>query len=129
MTALTDHFGGEVFWCSAIGHPLTVLIEEIGPAEVSKFDRVLCVEQDVLRLDVSVDDWRVLVVQVLDCFNYFSDELSGDALREATLALEPGVDLALRCEFKDQVEGIIIFIVIEELDDVLVVKLVHDLYF
>jgi len=42
------------------------LVFEVAPAEVCDLEGVLA-EEDVLRLDVSVDDGGLLLVQVLDC--------------------------------------------------------------
>lgn len=67
------------------------------------------------------------MMQVLDSLNNLSDELCGNTLGKTTLALQTRVDLAFRGKFKDQVERIVVLIVIEKLDDVFVVQLVHNL--
>jgi len=60
-------------------------------------------------------------VQILDSLNDFSDELRGNALRESTLSLQAGVDLATGRELQNQIEGVIVFVVIVEFNDVLVI--------
>jgi len=68
-----------------------------------------------------MNNWRVLRVQILDSLNDFSDELRGNALRESTLSLQAGVDLATGRELQNQIEGVIVFVVIVEFNDVLVI--------
>ena len=68
-------------------------------------------------------------MQVLDSLYDLTNELSRDSFREPTFSFEAGVDLALRRELQNQVEGVVIFVVIEQLDNVLIVELVHDLDF
>ena len=129
MARLGDHLGCKVFWSTAIGHARPILVEEVGPAEVSYFHGALCVEQYVLGFDVSVYDWRVHRVQILDRGNNLAKILSGDTFGESSFPLEDRVDLAFWCKLQDEVEGIIILVVVVQLDDVLVVQFVHDLDF
>ena len=126
MAALPDHLGSQVLWSATVSHTFTVLIEEIRPPKVSQLDGVLSIEQYVFWLNISMNNWRVLRVQILHCLDNFSNELSGNTLREAALSFEASVDLAAGSEFQDEVEGVIIFIVIVKLYDILVVELVHD---
>ena len=121
MAALTNHLRSQILRRSTISHSFPILIEEVRPAEVCQLDGVLCVEQYILRLDIPMNNWRVLRVQVLDSLNDLTDELGCDAFAEATLALETRVDLALGCELQDQVEGVIILVVIEQFDHILVI--------
>ena len=55
--------------------------------------------------------------------------MSSDALGEAALPLQPRVDLAFWGELKDQIERVVVFVMIVQLHDVLVVQLVHDFNF
>ena len=66
-------------------------------------------------------------MQILDSLNDFSDELGSDSLGESALTLESGVNLALGGKLQDEIERVVILVVVKELHDVLVVKLVHDL--
>ena len=68
-------------------------------------------------------------MQILDCFDDFPDKLRRNAFGEATLALQPRVDLPLWSKFKDQVERIIVLVMIEQLDYILVIQFIHDLDF
>ena len=56
MPTLLDHLRRQVLRRTTVRQPRQILIEKVGPAEVSKLDGVVCVQQDVLWLDVSVDD-------------------------------------------------------------------------
>lgn len=127
MAALANHFRCKVLGGATVRHPLTVLVEEVRPAEVCKFNRFLRIKKNVLRLDVSVDDRRVHRVEILAGLDHLTDELGGNSFGESTFPLESRVDLALGCEFQDQIERVVVFIMVEELHDVLVIKLVHDL--
>ena len=68
-------------------------------------------------------------MQILDSLDDFPDKLRRNAFGEATLALQPRVDLPLRSELKDQVERIVVLVMIEQLDYILVVQFIHDLDF
>ena len=60
MATLADHLRCKILRSTAIGHSLFRFIEEVRPAEVSKLDGVLSIKQDVLRLDISMNNRRVL---------------------------------------------------------------------
>ena len=104
MTALSDHFRCQVLGRTAIGHSLAVFVEKVGPAEVCELHSILGVQQDILRLDVSMNNGRLLRVQILAGFDDLADELGRYSLIEPTFTLKAGVDLALRRELQDQVE-------------------------
>ena len=126
MAGLSNHLWCEVLWSAAVGHPRSVLVEEVRPAEVCYLHCAFCVEKNVFWLDVSVNNWRVHGVEVLDGGNDLAKILGGYSLRESSFSLQHGVDLALRCELEYEIERVIVFVVVVKLDDVLVVELVHD---
>lgn len=99
MATLSDHFRSQILRCTTVGHPFFAFIEKVGPAEVSKFDCILCIEQDILWLDVSVDDGWVLRMQVLDSLDNFANELSCYSFVESAFSLEACVNLAFWGKF------------------------------
>ena len=89
MACLLDHLWGKVLGSTAIGSSSLGLIclDEVGPSEISQFDSAISINEDVLRLDVSVDDRRILCVAVLDGTDYFTKVLGGDRLLKSAFAL------------------------------------------
>ena len=129
VTRLGDHLWCKIFRSSTIGHTLRTLVEEVRPSKISDLHCPFGVEQDVLRLDISVDDRRVHGVKIFNGSNDFPKILGCHALRESTLPLKHCVYLAFRSELKDKVKRVIVLIVVIKLDNVLVVELVHDFDF
>lgn len=60
MADLHDHFGSQVIEGAAVSSPLMVV--DVGPSEVSNFNMAVSVEEDVFRLDISMNYWRVSCV-------------------------------------------------------------------
>ena len=58
-----DHLRGQVLWRTAEGVGLlTILLHDLGQAKVSQHDVTIVVQQNVLRLEITVDD--VALVEV-----------------------------------------------------------------
>lgn len=65
-------------------------------------------------------------MEILARLDHLTDELGGNSFGEATFSLQPRIDLTLWRELQNQIERVVVFVVVEELHDVLVVELVHD---
>ena len=68
-----------------------------------------------------MDDRWVLSVQILDRLDDLANKLRRDTLRESSFTLQSSVDLAFGSELKDEVERVVVFVVVVQLDNVLVV--------
>lgn len=128
MSYLLDHLWRQVLGGAAVGKPPAIFVEEVGPAEVSKSDGAIGVKHNVFGLDVSVDDGRVQRVEVLNSTDDLPQVLSSQLIVEAALPLEHGVELALAAVLQNQIEIVVVLVVVVQLDDVLVVDVVHDLH-
>lgn len=60
MADLHDHFGSQVVEGAAVSSPLVIV--DVGPPEVSNFNMAISVEEDVLRLDIPMNYWRISCV-------------------------------------------------------------------
>jgi hypothetical protein len=70
------HFRGHVFRRSTEGvGKLFILHVGSGKSEIREFNMALLVEEDVLRLDVTVD--YVILVKMMDCHAHFCEKDSG----------------------------------------------------
>ena len=129
MARLLDHLRRQILWCSAVRQPPIVIIEIVGPPEVSHLDDTVGVQQNVLRLDVSMDDRRVQGVKIIYSRYALSEILSRGLFVKSPLLFEKGVDLALGAVLQDKIEVVVVFVVVVKLQDMVVIKLVHDLDF
>mmetsp|Transcript_12092 Transcript_12092/g.25294 ORF Transcript_12092/g.25294 Transcript_12092/m.25294 type:complete len:292 (+) Transcript_12092:263-1138(+) len=82
VTFSTNHFWGQVVWCTAEGGPVGDILQDVRPSKVSKFSVLIFVQQNVFGLDVPVNNLRRLGVQVLQGITDFvkmsSCELTGE---------------------------------------------------
>ena len=129
MSALLDHFWRQVFGCSTICQAASITVEEVRPTEISKFYRVVGVQQNVLWLYISMNDGRIHGMQVLASRYDLSQVLCSLLLIQTAFLLKYGIELPLRAVLKNQIEVVVIFIVIVELHDILMIQIVHDLDF
>jgi len=127
VARLLDHLGSQVLRRTTVGKSLPGLVEEVGPAEVGQLNSTIGIKQNVLRLNVTMNDGWLHRVQVHTRRNHFAKILRGNSLRESSLSLQQTVDLAFGRELKDEVEGLVVFVMVVKLHNVLLVKLVHDL--
>ena len=95
MTLTLDDLWSQVLWSPAESHPH--LVFEVGPPKVSYFKMTLA-EQDVFRFDVSVDDRRVLLVQVVHRFEHIVSKLMTPAYLSASLFIVPADRLQPRVQ-------------------------------
>lgn len=65
-------------------------------------------------------------MEISDCTYNFSQKLCGHPFIKSSFSLKHGIELPLRAVLKNQIEVIIIFIVIVELDYMFMVKIIHD---
>lgn len=76
------------------------------PAKVRNFQRVFQADQDVLRLDVSVND--VFRMTVLDSLHHLLEVPCRSCLGEGTAALQQSIELPTRCHFEAKVDSLLI---------------------
>jgi len=127
VAALLNHFGGQVLGCAAIREPPVIVVEVVRPAKVSQLDNAVDIEKDILRLDVSVDNGRVERVKITTRGNAFPKILSGHLFAKPALLLEHGVNLPLGTVLQYEVKVVVVLVVVVQLENVVVVQLVHDL--
>ena len=60
MTTLTNHLGSKILGRTAVCHSFSILVEKVRPAKVRQLDSFISVKQDILRLDITMNDGRVL---------------------------------------------------------------------
>ena len=126
MTCALNYLRGQVLWRATIGKSAIIVVEVVGPAEISQLDDAIHVEQDVLGLDVSVNDGWVERVKILHRCDALTKVLRGNFLAKAPLFFKQGVDLALRTVLQNQVKVVIILIMIVQLKNMIMIQLVHD---
>ena len=90
MTSLFNHLRSKVLGCSTVGRPglSLVLFDEIRPTEISELNSTVSINENVLRLDVSMDNRGILRMAVRDSTNYFSKVLGCHWLLEPTFTLQ-----------------------------------------
>lgn len=84
MARANDHLRREILGRAAEGIGLfPALLHDLGKAEVGEHDVAIIVEQDILRLQVSVDD--VAGVEIADCEGDLRGIKFGFLLRKSLL--------------------------------------------
>jgi hypothetical protein len=112
MSTLLDHLRSQIFRSSAVGEPPSIFVEEVTPPEIGQLNRIVGVQKNVFRLDISMDNWRIVVMQVLDRRDDLSKVLGCLLLIEPAFSLEHGVELPSGAVLEDKVEIVFIFIVV-----------------
>ena len=125
------YLGREVVWRAnhGLGHVYRVA-QDVGNAEVAQFDKTLLGQEDVLRLDVSVQDLSVVHVfhAETDLGEPVEDLLFFEEL--AFLLNYPLVQVSAICEVHHDAEVLVLaFVHFAELYDVWVVQCCQDLRF
>jgi hypothetical protein len=121
-----NHLGGEVVERATEGVALGGRGVD-GPAEVGDLDLALAIDEEVLRLDVTVDD--VLLVAVVERRGEGSDVVRSSLLREALKALKVFVKLSSRGEFEDEIDSALIVEITIKAKNIVVTKVRLDLDF
>lgn len=86
------------------------------PAKVGNFEMTVHANQDVLRLDVSVDD--VFAVAVTDGFNHLLHIPSCPPFGEARVLLEKGVELSAGSDLQHEIDAVLVPKVIVQAENV-----------
>ena len=88
VSRLLDHLWSEVLWRTAVCETPIVVIEVIGPAKIGKFNDAIRVEQYVLWLDISMNNWWIKRMKILNSCNTLSEVLRCDLLAKSAFLFE-----------------------------------------
>jgi len=93
-------------------------------AEISNFDVVLCIEQDVAHFEVAVDD--VLLVELADCLDHLCEESADFGVFRLVFG-HPGLEFAMHAVLQDDLDVAFVLEEVHEFADLGVVQRVLDL--
>ena len=123
---MVDHLRSQVLRGTAISQPCAIFVKEIRPSEIGQLHGAICIQQNVLRLNVSMNNWWIHSVQILARGDYLPEILARYALGESAFTFQKGVDLSFGCKLQNKIKRLIVLVVVMKLNDVFMVKLVHD---
>lgn len=130
LMRLLQHLWRQVVQRSAEGFSDLVFLrlEEVAPPEIRELQHAVAVQQKVFRLDIAMNDVRG--VAHFQGLSQLIGEIGHFFLIEPLAGLLPQelIELAALRELENQVDVRVIFKVVVELQDVLVVQTVHDLH-
>ena len=107
MGLVFDHFWGHVLKGAAEGISWLGNFGLHTPAEVADFDDVALLDEDILRLDVTMD--KTLFVHVVDAGADLDEEVESHVLVEMLLLANQKEEIALACKLKSEVDGLLVF--------------------
>ena len=94
MTRAKNHLWTKIVWSPTEGVPDALLI--VGPSEVCDL-KSSSIDENVLWFDVSVNDWRVLAMEVGKGLDNILNVVYADLFVLGFLALNPLIEVALLC--------------------------------
>lgn len=115
MSVFIDYFGTHVLEGAAHSSPVVFFVEITTPAEVTELHMEVLVQDDVFRLDVSVD--YVPVVQILDCRGHLIEELESNGLGESFFGVDVEEETSVTSVFEQQKEQVSFLVGVVEVDD------------
>lgn len=117
VSCVKQHFRGNVIGCPADGlFPLSWIFDEGSQAKVSNFDIHLGVQEEITKLQVSVDD--LMGVHVVAATDELDHEVASFRFSEAFAATEHVHKRAIMAQLEGQVDVVAVLETIEEGDDI-----------
>ena len=102
--------------------------EPTGRAQITQFDPVVSIEDEVLAFDVSMDN--ALRVQICDRFEHVPEVPSTNRFRQdpAGCGRQQVAQVAVFAEFEDLRDATVDYVIVHQLDDVRVLQLTMELH-
>mmetsp|Transcript_41808 Transcript_41808/g.100390 ORF Transcript_41808/g.100390 Transcript_41808/m.100390 type:complete len:263 (-) Transcript_41808:47-835(-) len=121
-----DHFRSQIVQRTAKSCGSGSGLDGLGVAKITKLDAVVAVQQNVLRLEISVDDLRILAVQILQSLQRFVDIPCRLLVPQTFHFPQSGEQFATTGVFQPEVDVLFVLKMEQQLDDVCMLQLIHD---
>ena len=126
-----NHFRRKIIESAAVSLSFSVnLVYKVGPTKIGQFQNAVSIDQNILRLDISVNN--VLLVDVCQSFDDLLDVVGSFSLRKSSLwafGHHTTVQLTLLGVLQNKMNWKVVFKVVVQLDDVWVIKKIHYSHF
>lgn len=121
------HLRGHVFQSSAECIPLLAVVRLNTPTKITNFYNISFLDQDIFRLDVSVN--QTLFVHVIDTRADLNEKVKSCVFTQVFLFSNQVEQITLACVLKSKVNGFFVLETRIESTDILMVELLLDSYF